>query len=215
MKDIVILGAGGFGREIAWLIEDINSLNRQWNLIGFLDPTGPESSYPGAEIIGKDDFLESYQHDIWVVVALGNPLKKEKVVNGISHRNNIHYATLIHPSVSISKSVNIDCGVVICAGSILTVDMHIASFVTINLLCTIGHDSEVNEFSSLMPAVNVSGKVTIGRTVFLGTGVKIIENKRIGDGSIIGAGSVVVDDIPDFCTAVGVPAKPIKFHSRG
>ena len=103
-------------------------------------------------------------------------------------------------------------GSVICANSILTIDVSIGAFSLINLVCTVEHDSIISEFSTLYPRVSVAGKDKIGRCSEIGTGTQLIQGITIGDNTILGAGSVVIHDIPDNCTAVGAPAKPIKFH---
>ena len=82
-----------------------------------------------------------------------------------------------------------------------------------NLDCTIGHDAIINDYSTILPSVNVSGAVTIGECVSVGTGSAIIQGLSIGDNTVIGAGSVVVKDIPENTVAVGVPAKVIKVRS--
>ena len=100
-------------------------------------------------------------------------------------------------------------GCVICANTIITCDIQIKDFVTLNLSCTVGHDTILNEFSSFMPSVNISGEVVIQRCVYIGTGAKIINQLEIGENTIIGAGAVVSKSLPANCTAVGIPAKPI------
>lgn len=102
-------------------------------------------------------------------------------------------------------------GSIICAGTILTVDISIGNHVIINLDCTLGHDDIIHDFVTIYPSVNISGNIVVGECVELGTGMQIIQGKNIGKESIIGAGAVVVRYIPDRCTAVGSPAKPIKF----
>jgi acetyltransferase-like isoleucine patch superfamily enzyme len=109
-------------------------------------------------------------------------------------------------------SVEIGRGCIICAGSILTTDIILHDFITLNLMCTVGHDTEIEEYSSFMPSVNISGEVNVGKGVYVGTGAKIINQVDIGEGTIVGAGAVVAKSLPANCTAVGVPAKPIKFH---
>ena len=111
----------------------------------------------------------------------------------------------------MSDSVKIGAGSIVCAHTIITVDVNIGDHVVINLDCTIGHDAVLQNFVTLYPSVNVSGMANIGLCCELGTGMQIIQGKTIGDYSIIGAGAVVVKDIPSKCTAVGSPAKPIKF----
>ena len=111
----------------------------------------------------------------------------------------------------MSELINIGEGTIICAHSILTVNIEIGKHVIINLDCTVGHDAILQDFVTLYPSVNVSGITNIGRCSELGTGVQIIQAKMVGNYSIVGAGAVIVKDIPDKCTAVGSPAKPIKF----
>ncbi len=103
-------------------------------------------------------------------------------------------------------------GTIITAGNILTVDIKIGKHVMVNLDCTIGHDTVIEDFCSIMPSANISGNVKLEEGAYIGTGTQIINKIVIGKYSIIGAGAVVIRDIPARCTAVGVPAKPIKFH---
>ena len=103
-------------------------------------------------------------------------------------------------------------GSIICAGTILTTDIKIGRHVILNLCCTVGHDSLIGDFCSFMPAVNISGEVNIGEGVYVGTGAKIINQLEIGEETIVGAGAVVAKSLPAKCTAVGIPAKPIRFN---
>jgi sugar O-acyltransferase (sialic acid O-acetyltransferase NeuD family) len=120
---------------------------------------------------------------------------------------------LIHPSVIVSKDeVSIQKGTIICAGNILTCNIKLKKFITLNLSCTVGHDTIIEDFSSFMPSVNISGEVMIEKNVYVGTGAKIINQLSIGENTVVGAGAVVSKSLPANCTAIGIPAKPIKFH---
>lgn len=213
MKDIVIIGAGGFGREVAWLIEDINKANQEWNIIGFVDDNdsiqGKEIN--GYKVVGNVDWLA--QQELYVVNAIGDPITKMKVMKKLEKSKNI-YPVLIHPSVICSDRIEIGEGTIICAGNILTVNIKIGKHVIINLDCMIGHDVILGDYTTVLNSANVSGAVNIGKCVSIGTGSAIIQGLNIGDNTIIGAGAVVVTDLPPNCTAVGVPAKPIKFHNK-
>ena len=88
----------------------------------------------------------------------------------------------------------------------------IKDFVTLNLMCTVGHDTEIGNYCSFMPSVNISGEVKTNEGVYVGTGAKIINQLEIGENTIVGAGAVVAKSLPAHCTAVGVPAKPIKYQ---
>ena len=125
----------------------------------------------------------------------------------------LNFPSLIHPNVLIgSDEVIIGNGCIICASNIITVNISIGNFVILNLGCTVGHDTRIGDYCSFMPAVNISGEVIIENSVYVGTGAKIINLLTIGNSTIVGAGAVVSKSLPEKCTAVGIPAKPIKYH---
>lgn len=216
MKDLIIIGASGFGREVAWLVERINKIDQTWNLIGFLDDDNEiqNTKINGYPVLGKTTDIVKFL-DTYFVCAVGASKTREFIIHKLKSINpEIKYATLIDPSVELSDLVKIGEGSIICAHTIITVNIDIGDHVIINLDCTIGHDAVLKDFVTLYPSVNVSGATIIGHGSELGTGMQIIQGKTVGDNSIVGAGAVVVKDIPDNCTAVGSPAKPIKFHDQ-
>ncbi|WP_379953142.1 acetyltransferase [Dokdonia sp. R78006] len=214
MKDIVIAGAGGFGREVKFIIDRINAVNPTYNLLGFYDDnTDLPSTINGVPLLGTTKDLINYNKTINVVLGVGVPKIKEIIVNSLKENKLITFPVLIDPSSIIGyDNIHIGGGTVICAGVVVTCDIKIERFVTLNLSCTVGHDTVINEFSSFMPSVNISGEVNIGKSVYVGTGAKIINQLEIGADTIVGAGAVVAKSLPEKCTAVGIPAKPIKFH---
>ena len=212
-KDLIIIGAGGFGREVAWLTERINAVSPTWNILGFMDDNdsvqGTEIN--GYKVVGKTSDAPKFS-DAYFVCAVGSSAVREKIINGLKSANpDVRFATLIDPGVEMSGFVDIGEGSVICAHTIITVNVTIGNHVIINPDCTVGHDAVLNDFVTLYPSVNVSGNTNIGHGVELGTGMQIIQGINIGERSIVGAGSVAVKDLPAKCTAVGCPAKPIKF----
>ena len=213
MNDLIIIGASGFGREVAWAVERINKVNPTWNLLGFIDDSEDIQGtvINGYTVLGKTFDVKRYSN-AYFVCAVGSSKIREQIINRVIEINpDIKFGTVIDPSVEMSSLVNVGEGTIICAHSILTVNIDIGSHVIINLDCTVGHDAVLHDFVTLYPSVNVSGITDIGHAVELGTGMQIIQGKKVGDYSIVGAGAVVVKDIPAKCTAVGSPAKPIKF----
>ena len=141
-----------------------------------------------------------------------NRRAREKIISRVKGINpSILFGTVIDPSVDISDLVRINEGTIICAHTIITVNIEIGSHVIINLDCTIGHDAVIHDFVTMYPSANVSGITEIGRCSELGTGMQIIQGKKIGEYSIICAGAVVVKNIPTNCTSVGSPAKVVKY----
>lgn len=211
MKKIVIIGTGGFGREVAWLIERINKIEPTWEILGYVDENKDlfgtlSGGYP---VLGNDEWLIDQEAEVYAVCAIGSSKIRKKVIKKL---DGIKYATLIDPKVEMSNRVKIGEGSIICAGTILTVDINIGEHVIINLDCTIGHDAMLEDFVTLYPSVNVSGNTLLEECVEMGTGCQIIQGLKIGRSTIVGAGAVVVKDLPNGCTAVGSPAKAIKFH---
>jgi len=212
MKDIVIIGAGGFGREVAWLIEDINKVNEQWNIVGFVDDNESiqGTDINGYKVVGNIEWLKSQKLN--VVNAIGDPIVKKKVIGRLKDSENM-YPVLIHPSVIYSRQASFGEGSIVCAANIITTNIEIGKHVIINLDCTIGHDAVLGNYTTVLPSVNVSGFVETEECVSIGTGSAVIQGVKIGENTVIGAGSVVVKDLPANCTAVGAPAKPIKFNT--
>lgn len=212
MKDLIIIGASGFGREVAWLVERINAQEPAWKLLGFIDDNQSIQGkhINGYAVLGTTSAIADYP-DAYLVCAVGAAKVRKNIIERIKENYNVKFATLIDPSVERSDYLNIGAGSIICAHSILTVNIEIGNHVIINLDCTVGHDVKLKDYVTVYPSVNVSGNVLIGECVELGTGTQIIQGKEIGSETIVGAGAVVVKDLPAKCTAVGSPARPIKF----
>lgn len=212
MKDIAIFGVGGFGREVLALIQNINQVEPEWNVLGFFDD-GYEKGLiiNGYPTLGTVDDLNRWKTEIAVAICIGNPVVKKKVFNKI-HNPRVSFPTLLHPSVWIGDNnfVEMGKGCIVCAGNLITTNVRIGDFVILNLGCTVGHDTVIHDYAAFMPSVNISGEVVIGEGVYVGTGAKIINQLEIGEYAIVGAGAVVSKSLPSHCTAVGVPAKPIK-----
>lgn len=219
MKDIAFYGAGGFGREVLSLVKNLNENEPKWNILGFFDDNTQKFKkgdlVNGIPVLGNIDDLNGWKKEISVAICSGNSASRNGIFKRITNPL-VSFPTLIHPSVWIGdpEYVSIGNGCIICAGVQITNNVKIGDFVLLNLQCTVGHDAIIGNFSSFMPSVNISGGVETEEGVYVGTGAKIVNSLTIGEYAIVGAGAVVAKSLPPQCTAVGVPAKPIKFNEK-
>jgi sugar O-acyltransferase (sialic acid O-acetyltransferase NeuD family) len=210
MKKIVIVGAGGFGREVLEIFKDQNKTENQWDILGFLDEKEDMwgkiiNNYP---VLGGLDWFDN-KKDVGCVIAIGNPKTRKRIAQLLVGYH-VRYFNAIHPSVIISDFIGLGTDVIICAGSIVSVNSSIKDHVIINLKCTIGHDAVLENYCSIMPGVSISGEDHLGEGVYVGTGATIIQQITVGHWSIIGAGATVLSDVPEKVTAFGLPAKIMK-----
>lgn len=216
MRDLVIFGTGGFAREVLQIVLDLNDETPQWNVVGFadeqLDMRG--TSIHDIPVIGGIEWFAG-RSDVSVVVAIGGTASRRKVVQRIRDVSDVSFAVLVHPRAWVGRHVQIGEGTIICAGTSVTTDIQIGKHVILNLDCTVGHDTVIEDFVTLAPSVNVSGDVSLREGCDLGTGSVLIQGREIGHWTVVGAGSVIVKDIPANVTAVGAPAKPIKEREEG
>lgn len=209
MKKLVIIGAGGFGREVEWLVERINKCTEEWDLIGFVDDGVEKGTVVrNSKVIMNTADLKEYNEELYVAIAVGSARIRKIIYEKIKENSNLKYANLIDPSVLIGD-LNLGVGNIICAGTIVTVNVNLGNFNIINLDCTIGHDDIIKDFVTIYPSVNVSGNVVIDNYTEVGTGTQIIQGKNICSEVIIGAGATVVKNIEESGTYVGVPVKKL------
>lgn len=216
MKSIVIVGAGGFGREVIEIFKDQNKKEKKWNILGFIDDDKDLrgkiiNNYP---VLGGLEWIEKNNNEnLGCVCAVGKPKMRKKVVENFK-RMGVNFYNAIHPSVIMSEFIELGNDVIICAGTILTVNIKIGNHVIINLNCTIGHDAIIDDYCTLNPTVKVNGYNHLSEGVYVGTGATFIHEVSVGSWSTIGAGSVVIQDIPEDVIAVGIPAKVIKYKEK-
>ena len=209
LKDIVIIGAGGCGRETAIIIEDINEVNKEWNLLGFIDDNEniQNTNINGYKVLGKLEYVKNYKKEIYVVCAIANYKIKKMIIEKLNQNENIHFATLIHPNAKINRTVKIGDGCIVYPNVIATANIRIGNHVIISPKTGIGHDSNIENYCNILWNTNISGNVYIKEGTLVGSGATIIQGLTIGKNSTIGAGAVVIKDIPDNVTAVGNPVK--------
>ncbi|MEM4721642.1 MAG: acetyltransferase [Candidatus Methanomethylicaceae archaeon] len=215
MYKVIIIGAGGHGQIVAdILLQDYNR-GGTYKPIGFLDD---DKNLIGKIILGLQVFgsiskLYKFNHD-GVVVAIGENDTRARIFQELK-KNKKQIVKAIHPSAVIASDVQLGEGVMICAGVIVNTGTIIGDNVILNTGCTVDHHNQIGNHVHLAPGVHLGGNVTIGDGTLVGIGSTVIPGRRIGEWSIIGAGSVVTNDIPPNTTAVGVPARVIKEREPG
>ena len=209
MKDIIIIGAGGVGREVVWIIDQINMKSPTWNIIGFVDDNQMiwNSEINGYPVIGGLEYLEKIKTRPEIIVAIANYNVKKNIVKNLNGK--FKYATIIHPDVYIDFSNKIGEGSIIYPGVFVTTNVTVGNHVIISPKCGVGHDSIIKDYVALLWNVNISGFNTIEEGVLIGSGATIIQQRKIGREAIVGAGAVVIKDVRRNTTNVGVPANEI------
>lgn len=227
-RPLAIYGAGGLGREIAVMVEQINrsvslgngqspsngmsaSLtngSNEWNLQGFYDDgIAPGTVVDGLPIIGGIEEVNKIGSPTSLVVAIADPATRKRLIEKIDN-DNIDFPVLVHPQAIPGGEDNyFGKGSIITAGCILTTGIVLGEFTIINLASTLGHDVKLGSFSIVMPGCNISGRVQAGECTLIGTGAKILQNITLGHHCTVGAGAVVTKSFGDGVTVVGVPAR--------
>lgn len=216
MKDIAIYGAGGFGREMASLLKRINSIEQQWNFIGFFDddkvhkPKGSFNEY--GQVLGSIDELNCYQTPLSIILALGNPKTLYKVYSKITN-SMIDFPNIVAPEASILDKDNFSMGRgnIICSFASMSCNVRLGDFNVFNNRVSLGHDVTVDSFNTFMTASRISGGTTIGRLNFFGVSAVVLPGVKIGEGTTIGANSVVMRNTKDNSVYIGNPAKKFDF----
>lgn len=206
MKKIIVVGAGGFGKEVAWMAKRCGR-----EVLGFLDGT-PEKQHTkimGFDVLGPLEEANQYI-DCEFVIATGNPRSRKKIIELFFNDEKFKFATLIDPSAIVGQEVFIGVGSIICAGAILTVDLEIGNHAIININCTIGHDVRIKNFVTIAPNASISGNVILQDLVEVGTNATLREKLVVKEGAMIGMGAVLTKDVEINHVMVGNPAKLLK-----
>ena len=212
MEKIVIYGAGGFGREIACLINTLNSRRKQWDLLGFIDdglPVGHSNRF--GKVLGGLDVLNDYPEKIATVISVAAPDILRQLTKKITN-SNIWYPNLIAPDVKFHDpdSFSLGIGNIIFFSCRISCDVRIGNFNLLNSLVSLGHDVTLGDRNVLNPAVRISGYSTVGNDNFFGLHSIILQGLSIGNNTRIGVSSVVLRNTKDNSLYFGNPAKRIK-----
>ncbi len=209
MKNIYVIGAGAFGRELeSWLETSIASVFPEYQLQGFLH-SGPNDldQYPCNHQVVGDWQAFSFESDDAVLLGIADAKWKRRIVEKL--HGTVLFPTYVHPSATIGKYTHIGEGTIILQDCIVSCNVSVGSFVTINLNCHFSHDCTIRDFASIMPYVDSAGWTSLGEDSFIGTHATIIPHVHVGKSVLIGAGSVVVRDVPDGWHMFGNPASRI------
>jgi len=210
MKELVIFGCGGFGREVADVVDAINAVNPIWQIVGFADDGPSPQDLERLHRTGRrhlsDEDLAGLGPSVNYVIAVGDGQVRRRLsarLDGMGWSA----AVLVHPSATIGAEVTLGPGTVICAGVRITTNIVLGQHVHVNLNSTIGHDSHMHDFVTINPLVAISGGVTLAAGAMMGTHSAILQNLTVGAESVVGAGSLVAKPVPDGVVIKGVPAR--------
>lgn len=214
MKDLVIIGAGSVGGHVAANFSSFNL--HDYRLIGFLDDdiTKHSQNFVGYPVLGGLDLLFSMS-DVAVVLGIAFPSVKRKVYERIKGHRKVSFPNLISEHSWVSNYCEMGIGNIIYPGTCINYGTVLEDFVVINFNCSIGHDGYIGSFTSLAPGVNFAGHTVLGELVQMGIGSSTIQGVQFGKGAIAGGQAMVLTDVHQNTTVVGVPAKekPVKLSA--
>ncbi|MEM0998224.1 MAG: NeuD/PglB/VioB family sugar acetyltransferase [Bacteroidota bacterium] len=207
MKQLIIVGAGGFAREVLWLFQDCNRRReRPIELLGFVAET-EKNHIKGIPVLGNDNrAFQQLDREVRFIVAIGDPRRRREIaIQYLKQGFSAH--RLVHPRVQMAEDVRIGAGSIVCAGAVLTTNIELGDFVIVNLNATVGHDAVLDHFATVHPGANVSGGAQIGEGAEIGSGAVVLPGIKMGAGAVLGAGGVAVHDLEPGKIYTGVPAR--------
>jgi len=212
-RELLIFGAGGFGREVASWAGRAQWQGRGFTVVGFIDDNAPAPELNRIPVMSLEAAAAGHPGAA-VIATVGDPKLRERLIGKALDAGLVATAPIVHPNVEYDHDyVEFGAGAVVCAGTILTVNIVVEPHAQINLDCTVGHDAVIGAYSTLSPGVHISGNVTLEPYTFMGTGAVTVNGLpgkplTIGSGAVVGAGAVVTKDVAGGVTVTGVPAAP-------
>lgn len=216
-RDLIIVGAGGHGREVFGLVAAINAaaLEPVWNVIGFADDTPPDGEVAArlvrldARVVSTIDGIGRVATDPLVaVIAVGDPSLRGDITERVMAAGVPLAPAMVHPSANVGLDVNFAAGAVVAAGSLVTTNVHVGVGAQVNVGCSLSHDVVLGDHATLSPGCRLTGGVEVGKAAFFGVGAVVGPRVRIGAGARVGAGAVVLHDVEPGVTVHGAPARP-------
>lgn len=202
-KEVIIIGAGGYAKVIA----DIVSLCGD-KVHGFLDDKDPDEM-PSFHVIGKIKDIEKYAKEglYRFIIAIGDNKSRKMITEKLEGMGGLKWYTAIHPSSVVAEGTEIGEGTAIMANAVINSGSRIGKGAIINTAATIDHDNVIDDFAHISPGAHLSGAVHIGESTWICVGGIVSNNINICNNCIIGAGAVVIRDIENSGTYIGIPAK--------
>lgn len=211
----VIIGAGGFGREVLDVFDDVAAHgglpDPGIEFLGFIDDGTPDLDVLaalGARHLGGQEALATLPAGTYYAVGIGDGAARRRMCHR-AEAAGLRPLTLIHSTATHGRCASIGEGAIVCAGVRITTNVTVGKQVHINLNCSIGHDAVLGDFTSINPLSAISGWVHLGEEVLIGAHSQVNQNLSVGDGATVGAGAVAVKDVAAGTTVVGIPAKPL------
>lgn len=216
---VVVVGAGGLGREVLDVVESRRQATGGIEVFGVVDDNPSEADLERLRVRGHSYLgtIEQVLSDVRAegyVVGIGTPEVRRNVARKFDSAG-WHAVSVVHPDASLGSEVAVEPGVVVCAGARVTTNTTIEAHALLNLNVTVGHDSRIGAFSVVNPGAHVSGDVAIQPVVLIGTGSVILQGIQVAEGAIIGANACVTKDIEAYVTVIGIPARPLATRVGG
>jgi len=236
MQRVVILGAGGHARETLGIFQNMNRVEKQWEVLGFIDEDFDKHGQilDGVPVLGGFDWISNTstlrqpfdgaqdkaqdsaglsasadKGEVRVISTIGDTSAQRQMVEKALSLG-LKFCSAISPLAHISPYARLGTGIMVAAYSIINTGAVIGNHTIINVACTISHDTLVGDFCNINPGVHLAGNVCVGEGCYISMGANVIQGVSIGPWTIVGAGAVVVGDLPANVTAVGVPAQVVK-----
>ena len=201
---LLIIGASGHGKVVA----DIAIKMNKWSSVEFLDDNTTLNTVMGLNVIGTSGDMLNYIDEYEMFVGIGNNAIRRRIYEKLKS-DGATIPTLVHPNAAIGSEVTIESGTVVMAGVVINCCTKIGQGCIINTGASVDHDNFIGDFVHVSPGARLAGTVRVEQESWLGIGSVISNNIDITSRTIIGAGSVVIKDLKESGTYIGIPSRKL------